>query len=1228
MFREIFRFELRTAFRKPSVYLYFGLFFMLTFFIGLAASDVFSTTRSDSNLLRNSAFSVARILLGSGDSIFSLLVSVILITVMGTAIQKDYQYNTHPLFFTKPVSKPGYFFGRLSGSFMVTLFIFSAPVLGYFTGTLFGMGKPMMGPYLPMNFLQPFLIFTVPNILFLGLLFFSLITFLRTTMAAYVIAIILMVLSVISGTIRADIDNKLLAALLEPSGNIALGQVTEYWSPAEKNTNLIPLRGALLYNRLLWSGLAIIITVISYGGFSFSQFLQPLKFFRRKTRVEPAAPAMARSLSDLPVVRQNFGRSASIRQLAWLSRFEMRKMTTSVFFMVMCLLSIGVLLLVVRFMDSMYEASTYLVTYKVVESVEGATILFLVIFIIFQSGTSLWRDKDNRMDELVGVTPVRNSMLFFSKLIGFMGASAIMLTLVAIAGILLQFYSGFYRVDLWQYLVMILRTLAVSVVFVATALAFQVYSSNKYLGFFLTLLPLLVLPIVLQLLQRSNPLADFNSTGDSMPYSDMNGYGSTFIQWPFYRLYWYGISAFLCILALILYPRGKERSLKARWQLTPAPDHHRYSRYLVSALLLTLAAGAFIYYQTRVLQDDTKPKDAERQMADLEKKFGHYRKLLQPRITSVRLDVDIYPDSKELKMAGVYVITNKTVLPIDTIYFDYPSGKKSRYTFPVFKPSIPFSILAEDKDNGIRIMKLAKPLLPGDSMLFNFEMAYRPNGLFDRSGSQVVGNGTFINSSLLPTIGYNESGELSQNRARKEYGLPDKPRMADLDDSAARMNNYLSRDADWIRFEATVSTKEGQTAIAPGYLVSEWKKDGRHYFQYRMDSPILHFFSFLSADYTVRKDRWKDIAIEVYYQKGHEFNIDRMIGSVKKSLEYYTTRFGPYQHRQVRIIEFPRYMSFAQSFPNTIPYSEAIGFITKVEEGDDKIDVPFYVTAHEVAHQWWGHQVVGGDVQGSVLMSETLSQYSALMVMQQEYGKEAMKKFLKYEMDKYLLGRTAEWRGELPLMRCENQQYIHYNKGSVVMYALMDYLGEDRLNGAIRSYLEKTRFSGPPYTNAREFVQQIRAVTPDSLQYLVSDMFEKITLYENYVKALDQKRQPDGSYRVTLTVGSAKFHADSLGKQSKADVRDYMDVGIFGERDAKAGKKETVLLMQRIRMDAPEKTFEFTVREKPVRAGIDPYLKLIDRTPGNNTAKFGETPAKPDLSPDGGRFVFKFGSGS
>lgn len=1226
MFGEIFSFELKNIFKKPSTYIYFGILFFLTLMIGLAAAGMFSTTRSDSNIIMNSPFAVAGVLLGTSSSIFSILVSVLLISIMATSIQKDYQYNMHPLFFTKPITKAGYFFGRFTATVVAAIFVFSGLLIGYLLGTLFGMGKPMMGEFNLMNYLLPFFLFTVPNILLLGVLFFALTTFLRNTMMAYVVAIVLMVLQIMSNTISQNIDNKMLAAILEPSGSIALNYVTEYWSPFERNGNAIPLTGALLYNRLLWAGIAVLVCAVSYFGFSFSQFLQPLRLFKRKEEAAVPYEAAMHTLADLPKVSQDFSTKAAWKQMWWLGLFEAKKMVRSLFFIIMCLLGVGMMLLIVNFLDVIYSASTYMVTYKVVEDIAGSISLFAVIFIIFYSGTTIWRERETKMDELVGVTPVSNASLFFSKFIGLTLASVVLSLVAMVTGIIIQLYNGFYQIDILQYIVSILRSAGIGVVFIALCLSVQVYSPNKFLGFFLALLPIVILPIVFGLLEWSSDFLDFNSTGNSMPYSDMNGYGGTFTQWPFYRIYWFGISAVLILLALLLYARGKEKSISARWRLSSHFYNNRYMLGVFTAVLIAAASGAFIYYQTRVLQVYRKPKEGERLTAEMEKKYSRYKTLSQPRIIAVAAEVDIFPSSKEMRMAATYVLQNKTSNAVDTLFINYNGGKKSPFSYSKLQPNIAYSVISDDKDYGIKLLKLKQPLQPGDSIVFVFDMKYTPRGLFDRMNSPVVSNGTFVNNQYMPSFGYDERGELSENTARLEYNLPPKGRMAKVDDSLARMNNYISKDADWIRFECTVSTDEGQIAIAPGYLQKEWKQNGRHYYQYKMDSPILNFYSILSAAYEVKRDKWNNVNIEIYYQKGHEYNLERMIKSIKKSLDYYTVNFGPYQHRQVRIIEFPRYSSFAQSFPNTIPYSESIGFITKVEEGPDKIDVPFYVTAHEVAHQWWAHQVIGGDVQGSVLMSETMSQYSALMVMEKEYGKEAMRKFLKEEMDKYLLGRTVEGKGELPLMLTENQQYIHYNKGSIIMYALKDFIGEDSLNAAIRAYLNKTKFSGPIYTNSVEFVDYIRRAVPDSLSYLVGDMFEKITIYENYVKSLSYKQLPDKSYKVTLTVGSAKFYSDSVGKQKAAKVNDYMDVGVFTSATVKGSETEKQLLLQRIKMDKPEQTFEFIVKEKPVSAGIDPYLKLVDRTPKNNKYKFTETPSKPNLKEGNVGVTIQFGS--
>jgi len=349
----------------------------------------------------------------------------------------------------------------------------------------------------------------------------------------------------------------------------------------------------------------------------------------------------------------------------------------------------------------------------------------------------------------------------------------------------------------------------------------------------------------------------------------------------------------------------------------------------------------------------------------------------------------------------------------------------------------------------------------------------------------------------------------------------------------------------------------------------------------------------------VKRDAWRgpqgDVPIEIYYQPGHEYDLDAMIAGVKEGLDYDSRNFSPYQHKQLRILEFPRYASFAQSFPNTIPFSEAIGFIAKVNPKDPKdIDYPYYVTAHEVAHQWWAHQVIGGYAQGATMLSETLAQYSALMAMKHKYGDAKMARFLKYELDRYLVGRATERKKELPLYRNENQQYIHYQKGSLAMYALQDAIGEEAVNRALASFVRKWAFKGPPYPLSTDLVAEFRAVTPADQQGVVTDLFEKITLYENRAISATSRVLPNGHYEVTLKVSARKLYADGNGAQQEAPMDERVDIGVIGANDEP-------LYLKKHRVKTGESTFTIEVDKKPAKAGIDPVVKLVDRRPDDNT---------------------------
>jgi len=232
-------------------------------------------------------------------------------------------------------------------------------------------------------------------------------------------------------------------------------------------------------------------------------------------------------------------------------------------------------------------------------------------------------------------------------------------------------------------------------------------------------------------------------------------------------------------------------------------------------------------------------------------------------------------------------------------------------------------------------------------------------------------------------------------------------------------------------------------------------------------------------------------------------------------------------------------------------------------------------------------------VQGATMMSETLAQYSALMVMKKKYGDAKMARFLKYELDQYLVGRGTERKQENPLYRNENQQYIHYRKGSVAMYAFQDAIGEEAVNRALAAYIRKVGFQEPPYTYTRELLAEFRAVTPPEHKPMIEDLFETITLWENRAVSATAKPLGGERYAVTVTVDAKKLRADESGKQSEVPMNDWIDIGV---EDA-AGK---TLALEKRWVKSGESTFTLEVHGRPAKAGIDPVVKRIDRRSDDN----------------------------
>jgi aminopeptidase N len=358
----------------------------------------------------------------------------------------------------------------------------------------------------------------------------------------------------------------------------------------------------------------------------------------------------------------------------------------------------------------------------------------------------------------------------------------------------------------------------------------------------------------------------------------------------------------------------------------------------------------------------------------------------------------------------------------------------------------------------------------------------------------------------------------------------------------------------------------------------------------------------MSARYEVARKKYGDIDIEIYYHPTHGVIVPRMIDAVERSFAYYEKHFGPYYHKQARILEFPRYSTFAQAFPGTMPYSESFGFITNLEDESEN-NVVDAVIAHEMAHQWWAHQEIPAQMQGGTMLTESFAEYSSLMVMKEELKDDMkMKNFLKYDFNRYLRGRTGELEKELPLYKVENQGYIHYGKGSVILYALQDYIGEDSVNTALSTFLDRYAYAEPPYPNTMDFLEFLEPCVPDTLQYLIQDWIKEITLYDFRLKEAVATKLPNGKYEVVFDLEARKLYADSLGNETEQPLKEWVDIGVYSDSD-----EEELTTWKRVNITESPARFSLITDSLPAKAAIDPRRMLIERVIDDNVKSVKES---------------------
>ncbi|MFK8164983.1 MAG: M1 family aminopeptidase [Lewinella sp.] len=1219
MLPTIFKHELQHWLRQPLPWLFGLVLFGISFITMWGTAG--EATGGDNAEVINSSY---RLLFMS--TYLNNLLLFLLPTIIGAAIYRDYKSRMYTVLFSYPLTKRDYLVAKFGSAMLVVTIIVCGIGLGFSLGAMMpGIEAEVIRPFNALHYLLLYGVFLLPNVLLFGALVFWIVLRTRNVYLAFIAIIIVVMVQALMGSMLGGSDLETVAALLDPTGMTGVKSAVKYWTIAERNVLAVPLTGLVIANRLLWLGVSLLLCWSAWRGFSFSQFgRQP----SRRTATPPGQRPgeegrRAGSEIWIPKTRSvlkspppwgglggglNFTFPTRLKTTWALSNTDFRFI---VFSWPFAALLVGGFLLVFLQQSQMNPMFGFEIqpTTSTMLSVPMFIFSFVINLVTFlYVGVLAYRGQTSRMGDLVDVSPQPDWVLMLSRLLAVAKVQLLLLAIVMVAGILNQTVSGYGRYEIGHYMFELFGLHFIHFLIAACMATFiHTLFRNLYLGFFV----LLILPFCFGVVAEVGKFMEwpflqagifqFNSVPGTLlgfPYSDFFGYEPGLLYYFSYKFYWFVGGLMLLGGSLLLWKRGYVFSWRARRMQSMVKGKRPLRMAMLAGLVAFIGLGAGLHYHD-AYSSFANLSDAEYDafLAKNELEYGQYFDMMQPRLVRVKLDMDLYPSTFEYRAEGTLWFVNKVDQPLDTILLATSLKDVGEYQI-----RNPHTVITDDEELRYTIVRLNTPLLKGDSMVLEVDIRNKENGLL-KTNDRVKTNGTYLlGYHILPSLGI-RNAFLGNTEKRKKFGLGTRELPPQLPtDSTLLGYAFPSNTMGGIRYETTISTSGDQRAFSMGNLVNEWTEDGRNYFHYRSDEPIVSDVSWLSGRYETQRDTAGGMPLEFHCHPTHGENIPHIRQGVRASIDYCSSIFGPLEHESLKMMEFPNsFGSHATLNGNLIPYSERMLLCDIDHENNEVFNVPFFTGAHEVAHYWWGHRVDPANVAGGSVITEGMADYLAIRITEREFGPDFSRGILKLWQELYLQDR-ARSTDEVPLILAgKDQKRLNYRKASVAYNALYHYLGEATFNEAVAGFERRYRNAPPPFATSLDFVEAFRAVTPDSLQYLLHDYFETITLYDNTLESVVVTPTPDGQFQVTVDLTAIKYRSDAVGTKSFADtdgrtltdgdlqslpLADYLRLGFY------AGEQE--LDLQQVRVDGMRNTFSFLLPAAPDRVVVDPEYLLLE----------------------------------
>lgn len=1165
MLVELLKFELKYHFSQVTFKIAAVLFFCLGI---IAVQGGFG----GSEVHKNSPYVVTAII--SLLSLFSIFTSTLL---CANVVLRDRLYKMEPVVFTTAIKRFPYFMIRFTGLLIAVFLMMILSILGIWLGALL-FAQHQIGPSHFYYFVHPLLVFALPNVYFAASVIFCTAILSKNVRAIYTAGVLLYILYMVASIfgnspLLATSSLKIggpntFATLLDPFGLSSFYGLTKKWTDLQRNQMLFPLSGMFLGNRILWFCFTTLLMIASYRFFHFR--LQNEKQPKLKSTIE-------KTTSLIPFRHFNvFPKGFTYNWTTFKSQFKLESISLFKHIPFMVMLALWVFIFAVELKDTLfsgvYGIHSYPATGIIIEEIRS--IKFALLLVVFYGAEVIGREKSVNIHSLIYSTPVSGAALWAAKCLSLMLLIVILVTLNIGIGIALQVTHGYFHLELFRYLSLYYYSAFPMFLFVILVVFAQNLSANKYVGMLLSMIVVLVF-LLAERFGLEHFLFRFASTPD-LKHSYFNGFGHYAKAFNWYMLYWTAFAVLLGLLTIGMWQNRVSENFLSRLKLVAVTfKQHRFVA-LVAALSWILC-GAFIYRQTNIIGHYKNKTAREDWRAHYEKQYKRLNHLPQPMIKSIRMNVDVFPETGRYEVKGQYHLKNESKQAISKLWI---SLNPEVNTFEVHVAGSKKVRL--DAEYNQEFIELNEPLQPNAMLDMDFSISVIRSGFVNfNPENAVVSNGSYVElEKYVPQFGYNPAFEIDDEGLRVKAGLP-KTRIKETGDNVYHL----------IDLETTISTSSTQQVITVGALQKSWTANHRNYFTYKTSAPINFMFAFSSAKYAVKKELYKGVALCIYYQSGQEYNLRMMLKAIRDALDYGSANFSPYPLKQFTLAEIPQYRGAATAYPGVIFSAENISFLGDFSRG---VNHSYAITAHEVAHQWWANKLAPVYMPGSAMLTESLAKYTEDVLIERNFGQMYLRNYLKADQNLYFVMRSSADQ-ELPLVETDGQAFAHYQKGGMAMYNMKTLMGEQKFNAVLKQFITDHAYPHPK-AKASDLVQAILIAAPAHEKFIL-ESFNQVVTYDMRLQVLSSEKLAKDKFKVDVEVQIETLNAGS----NQRGVPDMdVDLAFFDQPEYNWSDQLKPIYLQKHHFNQKITRLSIILVQKPKAVAIDPYAYLLDENLADN----------------------------